>query len=144
MYLDRLSRHNCGTLRGLRPSYYASVFQSDHGVSQFPENNPATQHVLTSPLVGTWQPYAVQLFLFVQHHTPLHTALYFIPTAIVGVLAVYVVQNLMHRFSNQWIFSISMLANALSPALFLPISPTTRCVPCENTPNAFPIFAPHT
>ena len=78
--------------------------------------------------VGAWQPYAVQFFLFVQHATPIQVALYFIPNALAGLLAVYVVQYTLHRFSSQWIFSFSMLANAVAPALFLPLTPTTRCV----------------
>ena len=45
---------------------------------------------------------------------------------VVGVIAVYVVQYTLHRFSSQWIFAIGMLSCAISPALFLPITPTTN------------------
>ena len=71
-------------------------------------------------LVGAWQPYAVQFFLFVQHASPLRVACYFIPNAIAGVLVMWIVAYTLHRFKNQWIYSVSMLANALAPALFLP------------------------
>ncbi|KAI9690689.1 MAG: hypothetical protein M1820_009893 [Bogoriella megaspora] len=73
--------------------------------------------------VGAWQPYGVQYFLFVRHASPFQTALYYIPNGIVGILAVYAVQKTFHRFSSKWIFAVSMPASALSPALFLPMTP---------------------
>ena len=63
--------------------------------------HPLVSHnFLISVLVGAWQPYAVQFFLFIQHAPPLRVALYFIPNALVGPLAVYLVQYTFHRFSS--------------------------------------------
>ena len=108
----------------LHPSY--DQFRPFLRLMAYVEPHPLLPSVLIKPTtVGAWQPYAVQLFLFIQKADPLTVALYFIPNALVGLLAVYVVQYTLHRFNSQWIFSFSMLANALAPALFLPIEPTT-------------------
>ncbi|KAL9078482.1 MAG: hypothetical protein Q9157_002603 [Trypethelium eluteriae] len=76
--------------------------------------------------VGAWQPFAVQYFLFIRHTSPFQTALYWIPNAIAGIVAVYVIQYTIHRFASQWIFSVGMLACAISPAFFLPLTPKTN------------------
>ncbi|KAI9672705.1 MAG: hypothetical protein M1831_000140 [Alyxoria varia] len=75
--------------------------------------------------LGAWQPFAVQFFLFIQNASPLRVGLYFIPNAIAGVIVMWLVAITLNRYSNHWIFSISMLANAIAPALFLPQTPNT-------------------
>lgn len=76
--------------------------------------------------VGAWQYYAVQFLLSVQNTSPLKVGLYFIPNAIAGLTAVWVVSRILHQFANQWIFAVSMLANALGPAFFLPQTPRSN------------------
>ena len=74
--------------------------------------------------MGAWLPNALQYFLLIEQASPIRVALYFLPNAVVGITAVFVVQKIMHLIPSQWIFTISMLANAISPALFLPIKPS--------------------
>ena len=76
-------------------------------------------------IVGAWQFFAFQYFLFYKKVTPLTAGCYFIPNALVGVLAVFVVQSTLHRFASHWIFAVSMLANGLAPAFFIPVTSTT-------------------
>nr|POE86607.1 drug resistance protein [Quercus suber] len=70
--------------------------------------------------VGAWQFYAVQFFLRIQHVQPLVVALYFLPNAIIGVLATVLVSHLLHKIPGTYIYLASMLAFALGPAFFLP------------------------
>lgn len=70
--------------------------------------------------VGAWQFYAVQFWLHIQRTTPLITALYLLPNAIMGVLATWVVSKTLHRIPGHYIYAASMLAFALGPIFFLP------------------------
>ena len=69
---------------------------------------------------GCWQFYAVQFLLRVQQHSPLTVALYFLPNAIVGVLATWVVSRTLHIVPGHYIYFVAMLAFSLGPVFFLP------------------------
>ncbi|KAI1843463.1 hypothetical protein JX265_001811 [Neoarthrinium moseri] len=74
---------------------------------------------------GAWQFYAIQFWQRYQAATPLTTALYFLPNAIVGVLATFIVSKTLHVFPGHWILTASMVAFALGPVFFLPQTPST-------------------
>ncbi|KAH8655860.1 major facilitator superfamily domain-containing protein [Xylariales sp. PMI_506] len=74
---------------------------------------------------GAWQFYIVQFWQRYQGATPLTTALYFMPNAIVGVLATWLVSKTLHVFPGHWIFVTSMICMALGPSFFLPQTPST-------------------
>lgn len=69
---------------------------------------------------GSWQFYAVQFWLRIQHVSSLSAALYLLPNAIVGALATWVVARTLHIFPGHYIYVASMLAYALGPVFFLP------------------------
>ncbi|KAJ6021495.1 hypothetical protein N7540_006999 [Penicillium herquei] len=69
---------------------------------------------------GCWQFYAVQFWLRIQEHSPLTSALYLLPNAIVGVLATWVVSRTLHIIPGHYIYFAAMLAFSLGPAFFLP------------------------
>lgn len=69
---------------------------------------------------GSWQFYAVQFWLHIQHASPMTVALYLLPNAIVGVLATWVVSRTLHIVPGHYIYVASMLAYALGPVFFLP------------------------
>ncbi|OGE53503.1 hypothetical protein PENARI_c007G04260 [Penicillium arizonense] len=74
---------------------------------------------------GSWQFYAVQFWLRIQHVSPMTVALYLLPNAIVGALATWVVSQTLHIFPGHYIYVASMLAYALGPVFFLPQTPGT-------------------
>lgn len=74
---------------------------------------------------GAWQFYAIQFWQKYQSVSPLTTALYFLPNAIVGVLATFIVSKTLHVLPGHWILTASMVCFALGPAFFLPQSPST-------------------
>ncbi|KAJ5728153.1 hypothetical protein N7493_004483 [Penicillium malachiteum] len=69
---------------------------------------------------GCWQFYAVQFWLRIQEHSPLTSALYLLPNAIVGVLATWVVSRTLHIVPGHYIYFAAMLAFSLGPVFFLP------------------------
>ncbi|RMY12880.1 hypothetical protein D0868_02323 [Hortaea werneckii] len=75
--------------------------------------------------LGAWQFYGIQFFLNIQGESALTVALYFLPNALVGVLAAYVVSRLLHRVPGHYIYISSMVAFALGPAFFLGNRPST-------------------
>ena len=75
--------------------------------------------------VGAWQWYVVQFFLRIQHKSSMTVALYFLPNAIMGVLATFIVSRLLHRVPGHYIYIAAMLAYALGPAFFLAQKPDT-------------------
>ncbi|KAH6658198.1 major facilitator superfamily domain-containing protein [Truncatella angustata] len=74
---------------------------------------------------GAWQFYAIQFWQKYQGTTPLTTALYFLPNAIVGVLATFIVAKTLHIWPGHWILTASMVCFALGPVFFLPQQPST-------------------
>ncbi|MCJ1439556.1 MAG: hypothetical protein MMC23_000035 [Stictis urceolatum] len=70
--------------------------------------------------IGACQFYAVRFWLSIQGASPFTVALYLIPNAVFGVIATWVVSQLLHRVAGHWILAASMFAVALGPALFLP------------------------
>ncbi|KAK3703156.1 hypothetical protein LTR37_014633 [Vermiconidia calcicola] len=68
----------------------------------------------------SWQFYAIQFWLRIQHVVPLTVALYLLPNAIVGVLATYIVSRTMHIVPGHWIYVCAMVSFALGPVFFLP------------------------
>lgn len=67
-----------------------------------------------------WQFYALRFFLTIQEATPLTTALYVLPNAIVGVLAAALVSRVFHIMPAHWLFVTSLVAFALGPVFFIP------------------------
>ncbi|KAI5922633.1 MFS general substrate transporter [Camillea tinctor] len=74
---------------------------------------------------GSWQFYAIQFWQRYQGATPLTVALYFLPNAIIGVLAAWIVSKTLHIFPGHWIFTASMVCFAMGPVFFLPQTPDT-------------------
>ena len=70
--------------------------------------------------IGAWQFYAIQFWQRYQGASPMTTALYLLPNAIIGVLAAWLVSKLLHVVPNHWIFAVSMLCFGLGPVFFLP------------------------
>lgn len=68
---------------------------------------------------GACQFYAVQFWLHIQHNAPLTFALYFLPNAIIGVLATWVIKKTLHVIPGHFIYLAAMLAFALGPVFFL-------------------------
>ncbi len=73
----------------------------------------------------SWQFYAIQFWLRIQHVSPITVALYLLPNALVGILATYIVSRVMHKVPGHWIYVCSMIAFALGPAFFLPQTANT-------------------
>ncbi|KAI1485406.1 MFS general substrate transporter [Biscogniauxia mediterranea] len=74
---------------------------------------------------GSWQFYAIQFWQRYQGATPLTVALYFLPNAVVGVFAAWIVSKTLHIFPGHWIFTASMVCFAMGPIFFLPQTPDT-------------------
>ena len=72
---------------------------------------------------GAWQFYAIQFWQRFQRATPLTTALYILPNAIIGVLATWIVTKTLHVVPGHWILAISMVCFGLGPVFFLPQTP---------------------
>ncbi|KAK5169627.1 uncharacterized protein LTR77_005604 [Saxophila tyrrhenica] len=68
----------------------------------------------------SWQFYAIQFWLRIQHASPLTVALYLLPNLIAGIIATYIVSRIMHLVPGHWIYVCAMLAFATGPAFFLP------------------------
>lgn len=76
-------------------------------------------------LGGAWQFYAIQFWQRYQGATPLTVALYFLPNAILGVLAAWIVSKTLHLVPGHWILTASMVCFAMGPVFFLPQTPNT-------------------
>ncbi|KAK7756955.1 hypothetical protein SLS62_000971 [Diatrype stigma] len=74
---------------------------------------------------GAWQFYAIQFWSRYQGASTITVALYFLPNAIVGVLAAFIVSKTLHVFPGHWIFIASMVCFGLGPVFFLPQTPST-------------------
>lgn len=74
---------------------------------------------------GAWQFYAIQFWQRYQGITPITAALYFLPNAVVGVLAAWIVSKTLHVVPGHWILTASMFCFALGPAFFLPQTSTS-------------------
>lgn len=72
-----------------------------------------------------WQFYATRFFLDVQAVSPLTAGLYYLPNAIVGVLAAAVVSRVFHIFPAHWLFITAMVSFGLGPVFFLPQTSNT-------------------
>lgn len=74
---------------------------------------------------GGWQFFAVQFWLRIQGAAPMTVALYFLPNAIVGVLATWIVSRILHLVPGHYIYATSMICFTMGSAFFLPQTPTT-------------------
>jgi MFS family permease len=74
---------------------------------------------------GAWQFYAIQFWQRYQNASPLTTAFYILPNAIVGVLATWIVSKTLHVFPGHWILTASMFCYGLGPVFFIPQTPNT-------------------
>ncbi|KAI5364650.1 Putative major facilitator superfamily, MFS transporter superfamily [Septoria linicola] len=92
--------------------------------------------------IGSWQFYTVQFFLTQQRVSPSTVALHFLPNAICGVLATWIVSKLMHRIPRHYIFLASQFAFALGPAFFLPQKPSTSYFKLSMTGIGLVTFGP--
>lgn len=80
----------------------------------------ATSYALGIGSYLAWQFYALRFFLTIQQASPLTTALYVLPNAIVGVLAALLVSRVFHILPAHWLFVTSLVAFALGPVFFIP------------------------
>jgi hypothetical protein len=74
---------------------------------------------------GSWQFYTIQFWQRYQGASPLTVSLFFIPNAIVGVLAAWIVSKTLHLVPGHWILTASMVCFALGPAFTLPQTAST-------------------
>lgn len=74
---------------------------------------------------ASYQFYAMQFFLNIQHVSALTVALYLLPNAILGLAATFAVAKLLHKVPGHYIYIVSMVAFALGPAFFLGNKPST-------------------
>ncbi|KAL4912296.1 major facilitator superfamily domain-containing protein [Aspergillus aurantiobrunneus] len=75
---------------------------------------------------GAWQFYVTQFWLRIQGVAPITVALYFIPNAIVGIFATWVVSRTLHVFPGHYIYTTAMFAFTLGPVFFIPQTPNTN------------------
>ncbi|KAH8894373.1 MFS general substrate transporter [Thozetella sp. PMI_491] len=75
---------------------------------------------------GAWQFYAIQFWQRYQGASPLTTALYILPNAIVGVLAAWIVSRTLHLVPGHWILTTSMVCFAMGSVFFLPQTPDSN------------------
>lgn len=75
---------------------------------------------------GAWQFYVTQFWLRIQGAAPITVALYFIPNALVGIFAAWVVSRTLHIFPGHYIYTAAMFAFTLGPVFFLPQTPNTN------------------
>lgn len=68
----------------------------------------------------SWQFYAIQFWLRIQHASPLTVALYLLPNLVAGIIATYIVSRIMHLVPGHWIYVCAMIAFAMGPVFFLP------------------------
>ncbi|KAL4806746.1 major facilitator superfamily domain-containing protein [Aspergillus unguis] len=74
---------------------------------------------------GAWQFYVTQFWLRIQGVAPITAALYFIPNALVGIFATWVVSRTLHVFPGHYIYTAAMFAFTLGPVFFIPQTPNT-------------------
>lgn len=74
----------------------------------------------------SWQFYAIQFFLRIQHASPLRVSLYLLPNLVAGIIATYLVSRMLHLVPGHWIYVCAMVAFAMGPAFFLPQTAGTR------------------
>lgn len=74
---------------------------------------------------GAWQFYVIQFWLRIQGVAPITAALYFIPNAIAGVIAAWIVSRTLHIFPGHYIYTAAMLAFTMGPVFFIPQTPDT-------------------
>ncbi|KAL4786310.1 major facilitator superfamily domain-containing protein [Aspergillus varians] len=74
---------------------------------------------------GAWQFYVLQFWLRIQSVAPITAALYFIPNALVGIFATWVVSRTLHVFPGHYIYATAMFAFTMGPVFFLPQTPNT-------------------
>ena len=69
-------------------------------------------------------------------------ALYFLPNAIVGVLAAWIVSKVLHLVPGHYVFTVSMLCFAMGPVFFLPQTPNTTYWALSMPGVIFATFGP--
>ena len=74
---------------------------------------------------GVWQFYVVQFWLRIQGVAPITVALYYIPNAVIGVFAAWLVSRTIHIFPGHYIYAVSMIAFTMGPVFFIPQTPNT-------------------
>ncbi|KAL4811947.1 major facilitator superfamily domain-containing protein [Aspergillus spinulosporus] len=75
---------------------------------------------------GAWQFYVTQFWLRIQGAAPITVALYFIPNALVGIFATWVVSRTLHIFPGHYIYTAAMFAFTMGPVFFIPQTPNTN------------------
>ncbi|KAL2847870.1 major facilitator superfamily domain-containing protein, partial [Aspergillus pseudoustus] len=75
---------------------------------------------------GVWQFYVIQFWLHIQNVGPLTVALYFIPNAVTGVFATWVVSRTLHVFPGHYIYTVAMFAFTMGPVFFIPQTANTN------------------
>lgn len=74
---------------------------------------------------GAWQFYVLQFWLRIQGVAPITAAIYFIPNALVGIFAAWLVSRTVHIFPGHYIYTAAMFAFTLGPVFFIPQTPNT-------------------
>jgi len=93
----------------LSPTFYGAFESLHHSIFFFGFGS----------YVGVWQFYVVQPWLYIQHTTPLITALYLLPNAIMGALATWMISKTLHTSPGSIFMQHPYLAFALGPVFFL-------------------------
>ncbi|RDW89794.1 uncharacterized protein DSM5745_01569 [Aspergillus mulundensis] len=75
---------------------------------------------------GAWQFYVTQFWLRIQGAAPITVALYFIPNALVGIFATWVVSRTLHIFPGHYIYTAAMFAFTMGPVFFIPQTSNTN------------------